>query len=333
MNIFKEMAFSVYNFKSYKEFLNNRKSKVFGFGLMVMLIYFTVTMVAPFVKFMAETDGIANEMDDVIPDFELEDGTLWVQEVIEFEENGTYVYIDTDPEYYFYDADEMKEYLYEYSEVILMDSEKVIIKSDGQVKGAYFSELDVEFSKQDLLDLVPVIHLCIGIFFVLAYIWMTGLYFFGVLFVALLGMIAASCMKKDLTFGQLYLLGIYSRTLPLIIKAVLSFLPVGIPFFFIINFGISLAIIVCAIGGMNEKQLQQPLEFTSGSNGYGGNGYGSNNFGSNFSAGNYNAGNYSSNNYNGNFSSNYSTNNSTNNSTMNQGGDKSRNKNDFSWMQ
>lgn len=40
MNIFKEMVLSIYSYGSYKEFLKNRRSKVFGFGLMLVLLYF-----------------------------------------------------------------------------------------------------------------------------------------------------------------------------------------------------------------------------------------------------------------------------------------------------
>ena len=50
MNIFKEMGLAVYNFKSYKEFLNNRKSKVFLFGVVLMLLYFLLTMIVPFFR-------------------------------------------------------------------------------------------------------------------------------------------------------------------------------------------------------------------------------------------------------------------------------------------
>ncbi|MCH5344337.1 MAG: DUF1189 family protein, partial [Acetatifactor sp.] len=80
------------------------------------------------------------------------------------------------------------------------------------------------------------------------------LFFFGVLFVALMGMIVASCMNYKLTFGQLYLLGIYSRTLPLLIKALISFLPFHIPFFWVINFGLSLFIMIMAIKKMKEQE-------------------------------------------------------------------------------
>lgn len=264
MNLFKEMALSVYHYKSYKEFLNNKKSKVFGFGALLVLIYFFITTLVPFIVSQVKIGGIGTLLEETVPEFELKNGRFWMEDVFELEEGGTYIYIDTDPDYYFYDAEEMEPYLYPYSTAILMDSEKIIVKSNGQVQGAYFSNIDFELNKEKVIGIVPFIYMIIAAGLILIYIWSAALFFFGVLFVALLGMIVASCMKYQLTFGQLYLLGVYSRTLPLIIKAALSFLPIHIPFFTVINFGISLFIIGCAIQKMKEQNLQEPLQFTSG---------------------------------------------------------------------
>lgn len=263
MNIIKEMGLSIYSYKTYTQFLNNRKSKVFGFGIVLMIFYFLLTIGFPFAKSIIEIGGIGNYIKENVPDFELEDGYLWIDDIIEYEDSDIYVCIDTDPDLVFYDAAEMEDYLYGYSQVLLIDSEKLIVKDKGQVQGLYFSELDINLNKEDIVRFVPTVYLFIGIGMFWAYIWMTALFFFGVLFVALIGMIIASCMKYQLTFGQLYLLGIYSRTLPLIIKALLSYLPIDIPFFFIINFGISAAILVAAIQKMKEQRLQTPLEFYS----------------------------------------------------------------------
>lgn len=302
MNIFKEMALAIYDYKSYQNFLKNKKGKVFGFGIVLMLFYWIITMGIPFGQLLVGSDGLANQINENVPDFELVDGVLWVDDVVEYEENGVYVNIDTDPDSYFYDASQLGDLLYDYSQVILMDSEKVIIKNNGQVQQYYFDELEgLEFSKADLIGFLPFIYLWIAIIMILAYFWITALFFFGVLFVALLGMIVASCMKYQLTFGQLYLLGIYSRVLPLIIKAAVSFLPFNIPFFWVINFGISLFILGCAIQKMKEQRVQAPLEFSSSNGGdgyYNGNGYDGNggNFTGNYGVDNNNGGNSNSNN-------------------------------------
>ena len=248
MNIFKEMVLSIYSYKSYKGFLYNKKSKVFGFALVLMLIYWLITMRVSAVEIGLVGPGFAREMDEAVPEFELADGILWVDDVIEYEDATSIVNIDTDPDYVFYDAYEMMDDLNEYQSVLLMDSEKVIIKSGTQVQQYYFSELeDLEFTKDDLMGVIP--------------------------------------------FGQLYLLGIYSRVLPLLIKAAVSFLPFHIPFFWVLNFGISLMIIGAAMQKMKEQNLQRPLEFSSGNAGWNG-GNGGGNFSGNFNTGGYGYGQY-----------------------------------------
>lgn len=282
MNIFKEMGLSIYSYKSYTEFLKNKKIKVFGFAIMLMLIYFIVTMGIPLANFLIETGGIVGDLEEYLPDFELRDGELWVDDTITYEYRDTYIEIDTDPDYVFYSAYEMRDFLYDYTQVLMMDSEKMIIKNNGEVNELYFSDLNFDFSKEDLMAYIPFVYIFIAVFMLIAYIWMTALFFFGVLFLSLLGMIVASCMNCRLTFGQLYLLGVYSRTLPLIIKAVVSFLPFHIPFFLIINFGISLIIIGCAIQKMKGQQKQEPMEYTSETKYVSSNNPGNNNQGNDF---------------------------------------------------
>ena len=259
MNIFKEMALSVYSYGSYRQFLQNRKGKVFGFAATLMAIYFVVTLLIPSFVTIVSPNGIVREIMDSIPDFKLKDGILWVDGVYEYDEGGNYLYVDTDPDYVFYDADEIEPYFRDYSTVILLDAEKIFVKSDGQIQGLYYSDLgsDVEFSKKDLRGLAPWAYVFYVMFMIFSYIWMSALFFFGVLFVALLGMAVASGLKYQLTFGQLYLLGIYSRTLPLIIKAVVHFLPFNIPYFWVINFGLSVLILFLAIRKMKEEQPPQ----------------------------------------------------------------------------
>ena len=257
MNVFKEMALSIFSYGTYSEFLKNKKGKVFGFGMLLVFIYFLISWFIPGMVSIGTPSLLTQQAREVIPDFELKNGTLWVADVVELEDSTTYVYIDTDPNYYFYGANEMTPLLRSYTSAILMDSEKIIVKSNGQVQELYFSDLDLDFDKEDLLEYVPTLYSFIIIFHIFVYIWMAALFFFGVLFVALLAMIVNSAMHYKLTFGQLYLLGIYSRTLPLLIKALKSFLPFNIPMFWVINFGLSVLIIGLAIKKMKEQEQDQ----------------------------------------------------------------------------
>ena len=252
MNVFKELILSVYKYESYRDFLKNKRRKAFLAGIILMVIYFSLTMIFPFIRFQVQTGGFARIIEDYIPDFELSGGKLWVERPIEYESGGIYLNINTDPDNSFYDVDEIGEYISDYYQVLLVDSEKVITKNQGEILGEYFSDLNIEFNRDRLQQLVPQAYLIAAAFMVLAFIFMTTMFFFGVLIVALLGMIVASVMNCRLTFGQLYQMGIYTRTLPLMTKALLSFLPFPMPMFEIINFGLSVLYIVFAIRKMKE---------------------------------------------------------------------------------
>ena len=273
MNIFKEMGLSIYSYKSYMEFLKNKKGKVFGFGVILMVIYFLITMGIPVIRFFGG-ESISTKIEKTVPDFELSDGELWVDDVFVYDYRGTYIEIDTDSRSVLRNADDMRDFLDNYTQVIMMDSEKVIVKDNGQIQQFYFPDLDFEFSRNDLLLFVPYAYLFLVVFLI-AFFWMTAWFFVGVLIVALISMIVASCMNIKISFGKLYILGVYSRTLPLIIKAAVSFLPFGIPFFYIINFGLSVLIVRLAL----QKIKQQPQTPAGSSYGGGtGNSYPGNDF-------------------------------------------------------
>lgn len=76
MNIFKEIVLSIYHFESYQKFLKNRKSKVFCFGLLLVLVHFSFTIRAPALKFVIADGGVASYLEETIPEFELKNGFL-----------------------------------------------------------------------------------------------------------------------------------------------------------------------------------------------------------------------------------------------------------------
>lgn len=276
MNVFKEMALSVYSYGSYSKFLRNKKGKVFGFGVLLMTIYFLIKMVLPSFTPGSFLD-VVESFQENIPDFSLEDGTLWVDDVWEADSTTSYVYINTSPGIDLEDTSEVRESFRRYRSVMLMDSKKIIMKNDGEWQKLYFSELGVEFDKDDLAEFLPRLYVFCVIFYIVflivAYIFMTAFFFLGVLFVALIGLLIASCMNYRISFGKLYLLAIYSRTLPLLIKALVSFLPFGIPFFWVLNFGLSAFILAMALMKMKEQMPQNPQNFQGPQNPQGPIGY------------------------------------------------------------
>ncbi len=263
MNVFSELIHSVYDLKSYRLFLKDKKRKTFLFGFLLVLIYFLVTIMLPFVQFQISTGGIVNIAKKLVPDFKIADGRLDMEEQFEFEEGDTYIFVDTRNEEM--TQEKIVENLRKYSSVMILDSRNVVIKNKGQVQTLDIADLDIEITKSELIDIIsPFVTITIVVVMIVIFLFMEAYFFFGVLFVGLFGMIVASCMKAKLTFGELYKLGIYTRTTSLLLKAVFSFLPIGIPLYPIISLGISLGYLAGAIRNMDSSDLgNNPVVFYS----------------------------------------------------------------------
>lgn len=258
MNIFKELVVSMYQFDSYKSFLKNKKLKAFFYGVLILTIYFVLSIAIPFAKFQMATGGIGNIIDNYLPDFAMEHGEMWIEEPFLFEEGDMYVEIDTTEGVYFDDVSNMKSFLNQYRQVILIDSEKLIIKDGADIQSMYFSDVSGEsFTKADIMEIMPMVNVIIGGIIVFLFFWFLALFFFGVLWLALIGLIIASAVKVRLSFGQIYKLAIYARTLPLLIKGILKLIGIGIPFFWVLNFGISAIYLCFALQKIKDMQSDE----------------------------------------------------------------------------
>ncbi len=63
-----------------------------------MVIYFALTMIVPFVQFQVKTGGFVKIIEDYIPDFKLSNGVFWIEKPIEYEGDGTYIHITSEPD-------------------------------------------------------------------------------------------------------------------------------------------------------------------------------------------------------------------------------------------
>lgn len=265
MNVFSELIHSVYDLKSYGIFLKDKKRKTFLFGFLLVLLYYLVTVILPFVQFQVSTGGIGRVVEEFLPEFTIADSKLQVDGQFELDEGDVYVFVDTEHE--LLDNNEIQKILRRYNTVLVANEESLVIKSNNQIQYLEFSQMDPEFemTKSGLIDMfLPFVNVAIAAVLVVVFLFMQGTFFFGVLFVGLFGMIVASCMKSNLTFGQLYKLGVYTRTTPLLIKGLVSFLPFSIPLYFVISIGISLGYLVGAIRKMETPDLEgNPVVFYS----------------------------------------------------------------------
>lgn len=248
MNVFTEMAHAVYDVKSYPEFLKDRKRKTFLFGFLLALFYFALTVMIPVGQFKMATGGIINMLDVYLPDFELRDGKLFVDGVFELEEGNSYIYVNTEEGYQINES-QLRERMLNYEALVVADSERLVFQNHGRIQYLDFADLGTSYmTKSIMLKMFrPYMKAVIWISLICIFLFMEFSFFFGTLVVALAAMIAASAMKSSMTFGELYQMSVYSRTTPLLLKALVSFLPFGVPFLFVIGLVISMIYLVGAM--------------------------------------------------------------------------------------
>jgi hypothetical protein len=261
MNVFKEMVCSVGKPSAYPNFLKNNKGKIFGYGMLLMLFYFLLSAVFPLLVFQIRTGGFGTIVRETLPDFEVTDYGFWIEEPFYYEGGGYYIELDSNQ---YFDEEAAYRFSMGYQGMLLVDSEKMIVKSNGEMQTLYFYMLEsgTYFSRQSIMAVIPMIYLFIILFLIFYFIWISILFFFGVLIVSLIGLILNMILKTDLTFGQIFILGIYGRTLPLFFKGfVLRFLswsvfPINIPYFWVINFGVTLVYMFLAMRRIREQKAQ-----------------------------------------------------------------------------
>lgn len=272
MSIFKEMFFSIWNFQAYKKFIQNRKRKIFLYGIVLILLYFIISSIAFFIDFKIRFHSIHNIIENHIPEYSFENGKLHIDKKINYSDYKNYIAIDTNEDsgvYPEYSSEAMQNLLSSYSSVLIVDSDKMILKNGHEpVKYISFSEYkDKSFSKNDLdwKYIETIIKITIFISMIFIPIFMIISFFLSALIFSIIGIIISAIMGIKLRFGNIYTICIYSLTLPLFIRLIYIISPIYMPFGEIILLLINIilpTIYIFIILNMFAKELCHNNEYT-----------------------------------------------------------------------
>ncbi|MBQ8184993.1 MAG: DUF1189 domain-containing protein [Lachnospiraceae bacterium] len=252
MNIFKQMGCAVAKVSAYPRFLENRKGKTFGYGLLLITLYFVIAYLIPVVSVQREIGKIADAIEKLVPNFELEDGELWMEEPMALDVEGVYVDVDTQA---LFQVETAKDFSEDYEGALIADAKKVFVKVRDTTELFYFADVeDWHVGKEMILDFVPIINAGIFVILLFMYIGQALLFFFGVLLVTWIGMAFSGIRGLQLDLGQVYTLSIYSRTLPLAVKAILRMTGLMFPGFWAVNFGVSVVYLSLALSYIKKER-------------------------------------------------------------------------------
>lgn len=266
MNVFSEIFFSIAGVKRYPEFLKNKIGKVVLYVIIVVLIYLAVANI----RTMPNTMNVVSELQEVVmnfPDFHLESGKLQMEESFFYDEDNILIVMESENGSYIKRTSESdwRKTLNDYDSVFVLDETTALLKNNGQIN-IYDYPDDLQISRDWVYDKIDYIYVIVAIFIMFSYIFSLMEYFLTALFVALVGMIICSFSNQKLTFGQLYLLSLYAKTLPLFIKGLLRLINYSFFAFFIVSFAIACVYLGFAIHRMDmleeeNKRVDGPISF------------------------------------------------------------------------
>lgn len=229
INIFKCFIYSITGFDRYRVLLRQSFGKAVGY-LILLAFLMSIVVFVPFYKITMDMTSSVLSFITEMPDFKLTGGRLEVygDMPIVIDEANLPVVIDTNPGV----EDSI---LSQYDNVLLFTSDKVVVKSYVNRQEFLFDSFEgFEITKAMILDATPVIKAYINFMFIFTFIFMSAFFvgakFISALFVSIIGMIANSSLKTNLTYKNIYKLSIFSMTLPLIICTIIDALMLGIPF-------------------------------------------------------------------------------------------------------
>lgn len=257
MNIFAELWHSTVRIRSYKEFLKDSGKKTFLYGILITTIYVLITTVIPVAVTWGPAGNVQAVIEMFVPDFKLEDNRLWVEKPISVKEyndylGGIYVEIDTDREVAsaITDVD-----LLVYDYVLIADADDFVTKYEGQVIRSSFEELDLgNWTRATLLkQLFPYIKKLLMYVALIMVLMEYVSFYVGAWVIAWCGVFLGGMLRYKLPFAEHYKLAVHARTPAIFLKCVCAWIPMMIPFFYAVNFGLSAVYVWRALLYMKES--------------------------------------------------------------------------------
>jgi len=245
MGIFKDFVIALFKYSEYSEFLYHRKRRILGYGILFAGLCIFLSYGMGYLFFSPLKGNLGKTLLENSPEFRLKEGTFWVEEVISFidEEESLFILVDTSGTSNVDLESVFEKYVY----AVYIDSEKVVINQNqtyDEPISFEWKNVKIDFDRKTV---TKWLNIFITLMFVLLYFIQLISFYAGALIFSLINKVISLCMGSNLTFGELYVLTLFSRTLPLLLKSIFSLFSVTVPFYWLISAAISIGIMCIVI--------------------------------------------------------------------------------------
>lgn len=214
--LWKQFLNSFCGARRYPQYLRLSSGSVVLYFFFLIGIITIFSVVVPTLGYLIGVGGVGHYINEKIPDFTLKDGVLSFDSTMEYESATAKLYLDTDVEEYTKKDVDDKAYMQ-----ILVSRSNILLYSNGLITNYAFKDFgDITFSKEQLLEYVPLIYVCIVLYGICAYLVRAVYALSTMLLLAVVGMFSNSMYQFGLKFRQLFTLALYSTTITAILEAV-----------------------------------------------------------------------------------------------------------------
>ncbi len=198
------------------------------------------------VSFTNAYEDLKTHMGD-LPEFTLEDGTLKSDQsepLIKKEDGNTFIFDATDeikPD----DVDS-------YESAIAFLKDRIIVMDSGTRQEFNYSNFSsMTFTKQDVSELTQNLDNLLPIFIPLlifvVYLFQTGLKFIGITVLATIGLLLRSIAGRKASYKQLWVLSVYSVTIPTLFFTIMALVKTTVPFGFLLYWFVAIMLLYLTI--------------------------------------------------------------------------------------
>jgi hypothetical protein len=226
-NFFEQIYYAIFKPGKYYRLTRISGGRLAGFVFLLVLIT-SLFSIIPIIYSLAGPNGITKLLREDLPEFELKNGELNINERFESNDGTTYILIDTDTHEFTPDYIDNS-----YRQVILVSRTNLIsYRPYGRIQQIFFSDLaGITLNNRILNALIPFFYLFLLFMGIFIYLFMAGAYFFTALLYSLLGLFVSSIRHVGLTYAAVYKTAVYSKVTISLLYALLDVTPLAIPGF------------------------------------------------------------------------------------------------------
>lgn len=256
MNIFKQLIVSLYSPKAIASWRNQ------GIGKTILFVFFlTFISILPTTIHMSNmmTDGveiIQETIEEELPPFTIENGQLISEEkapITIYKRDFTLIFDATG---------ELSASSLDHSiDSIAFLKNEVVMTSGGNMEQFSYALLnDLTLTKEDAMEFLStldsVFAIIIPIFFIIVYLFTSGMKFIGISLLALVGLLINTNNKDTISYRHIWRIAAYSVVLPTIFFTIMDVFQTTVPFGFLLNWVVSIIVLILALKEVPQEKNQ-----------------------------------------------------------------------------